>query len=107
MAQPITITIPHKLGKAEARARIAEGFSKLSSQVVSAHLANFQQGWERDRLSFRAQTLGQTVAGRLDVNESDIRIEVDLPAFLAGLADKIAGKLKREGALLLEDKRKR
>jgi hypothetical protein len=104
MAQPITITIPHKLGKAEARARVAEGFSKLSAQVASASIANFQQDWEDDRLSFRAQTLGQTVAGRLDVNESDIRIEVDLPAFLAGLADKIAGKLKREGTLLLEKK---
>jgi hypothetical protein len=107
MATPITINIPHKLGKTEARARISEGFSKLSSQVAGAHIANFQQGWEGDRLSFRAQTLGQTISGRLDVNENDIRIEVDLPAFLAGLADKIAGKLKREGALLLEDKRKR
>lgn len=107
MAQPITITIPHQLGKAEARARITEGFDKLSSQVIGAHLANFQQGWDGDRLSFRAQTLGQTVAGRLDVNEKDIRIEVDLPALLAGLANKIAGKLKREGALLLDDKRQR
>jgi hypothetical protein len=107
MAQPITITIPHKLGKTEARARVSEGFGKLTSQVTSAHLANFQQGWEGDRLSFRAQTLGQTIAGRLDVGDNDIRIEVDLPAFLANLADKIAGKLKREAALLLEDKSRR
>jgi Putative polyhydroxyalkanoic acid system protein (PHA_gran_rgn) len=104
MATPITITIPHKLGKTEARARIASGFDQLKSQIAGAQIANFQQAWADDRLTFSAQGLGQTINGRLDVNENDIRIEVDLPAFLAGLADKIAGRLKRQGALLLEKK---
>lgn len=104
MATPITIVIPHRLGRAEARRRIETGFGQLQSQISGAHLANMQQTWDGDRLSFAAQALGQRIAGRLDVNESDVRIEVDLPAFLAGIADKIAGKLKREGALLLEKK---
>lgn len=34
----------------------------------------------------------------------DVKIEVDLPGLLGAFADKIAGKLKREGALLLEKK---
>ncbi|GAM97615.1 hypothetical protein U91I_01242 [alpha proteobacterium U9-1i] len=104
MAQPISITIPHRLGKAEARARIVGGFDRLKSQITAAHIANFTQGWDGDRLTFQAQGLGQTITGRLDVNETDIRMEIDLPAFLANLADKIAGKLRREGQLLLEKK---
>ncbi len=104
MAAPITITIPHRLGKAEARNRIAGGFDQLKSQISGASLAQMQQNWEGDRLNFAAQALGQTISGRIDVTDADVRIEVDLPAFLAGLADKIAGKLKRQGTLLLEKK---
>lgn len=104
MAAPITVTIPHKLGKAEARTRIANGFAQLTGQLGAMPLSSMQQAWDGDRLSFSAQTLGQTFTGRIDVNDADIRIEVDLPAFLANLADKIAGRLKRQGTLLLEKK---
>ena len=102
MAAPITITIPHKLAKPEARARIANGFDQLTGQVAGAHLARFHQAWDGDRLNFHAQALGQSVTGRVDVGDHEVRIEVDLPAFLAGLADKISGKLRREARLLLE-----
>ncbi len=104
MAAPITVAIPHKLGKAEARARLADGFAQLTQQFSGAPLTRFQQAWTGDRLNFSAQALGQTFTGRIDVSESDIRIEVDLPAFLAGVADKIAGRLRQQGALLLEKK---
>jgi hypothetical protein len=104
MATPITITIPHKLGKAEARARIEQGFDQLKGQIASANLAQFEHAWTDDRLSFSARTLGQTITGRLDVSDRDLKIEVDLPAFLVGLGDRIAGKLRREGRLLLEKK---
>lgn len=104
MAPPITITIPHRLGKAEARVRIEQGFDRLKAQVGGAQFARFQQGWTGDRLDFHAQGLGQTITGRIDVSDTDVRIEVDLPAFLAGIADKIAGRLRKEGRLLLEKK---
>jgi hypothetical protein len=104
MATPITVTIPHNLGKAEARRRLSEGFSGLQSQIAGAPLANLQQAWADDRLTFSAAMLGQRVNGRVDVDEREVRIEVDLPAFLAGFADKIAGRLKQQGTLLLEKK---
>jgi hypothetical protein len=104
MAQPITVTIPHRLGKAEARARIEAGFGQLENQIAGASLASFNKAWSGDKLSFSANALGQQIAGRIDVDEREVRLEIDLPAFLAGMADAIAGKLKRQGALLLEDK---
>lgn len=104
MATPITVTIPHKLGKVEARARIDNGFAQLKGQIAAANIAQFTQGWEGDRLNFAANALGQRITGRIDVGESDLRIEVDLPAFLVGLADKISGKLRQQGRLLLEKK---
>ncbi|MGE0597428.1 MAG: polyhydroxyalkanoic acid system family protein [Hyphomonadaceae bacterium] len=100
----MTIILPHKLGKAEARARIERGFGQFKAQMAGANLAAMEQGWEGDRLSFSAQALGQRFTGRIDVREDDLKIEVDLPAFLVGLADKIAGKLRKQGTLLLEKK---
>lgn len=108
MAQPITVTIPHKLGKAEARSRIAGGFDQIKDQLGAQSgmmaLTRFSQLWDGDRLSFTAQALGQTIAGRIDVHENDVRIEIDLPALLAGFAEKIVGKLRKQGTLLLEKK---
>jgi hypothetical protein len=43
--------------------------------------------------------------GRLDVRDDAVAIEVDLPAILAALADRISGQLKREAQKLLEAKK--
>jgi hypothetical protein len=58
--------------------------------------------WEGDRLHFEAGTLGQKMTGRLDILEDSVRIEVDLPAILATLAERIVDKLKHEGQKLLK-----
>jgi hypothetical protein len=104
MARPVTITIPHQLGKAEARHRIANGFGQLEAQMAAASVSNVRQGWSGDRLNFSAQALGQTFSGGIDVGEQDVRIEVTLPGLLGMFAGKISGKLKQTGTLLLEKK---
>jgi putative polyhydroxyalkanoate system protein len=104
MSRPITISIPHKLGKAEARSRIENGFDQLKGQMAAASVSRFQHAWAGDRLSFSAQAVGQTLNGRIDIGEEDVRIEVDLPGLLGMFASKIAGKLRQQGTLLLEKK---
>lgn len=104
MARPVTVTIPHKLSKAEARSRVEGSVDQFKAQMAAGGLAQMTHDWAGDRLNFHARMLGQAITGRVDVREDDLRIEVDLPAFLVGLADKIAGKLKKQGRLLLEKK---
>jgi putative polyhydroxyalkanoate system protein len=104
MGRPITITLPHQLGKAEARSRIANGFGQLEAQMAAASVSNVRQAWSGDRLNFSAQALGQTFNGAIDVGEQDIRIEVDLPGLLGMFGKKIAGSLQRQGRLLLDKK---
>lgn len=106
MATPITITLPHKLGKAEARARVERSVGEFKTQLGSMGLGQMQHGWADDRLNFNACMLGQNITGRLDVNESDLRIELDLPAFLVGMASKIARMIKQKGQVLLEPPKK-
>lgn len=106
MGRPISINIPHALGKDEARRRIDEGFGRLSQQMSGGigGMVAFQQHWQNDRLQFEATSLGQKVSGRLDVLPDSVHLELDLPEFLALIADRIKSRLVSETKLLLEKK---
>jgi hypothetical protein len=106
MGRPVHVNLPHSLGKDEARKRIDEGFGRMRQQMTSglAGMLAFQESWEGDRLNFEATSLGQKLTGRLDVRADAVDIEVDLPDFLAALAERIQGSLKKEGQKLLERK---
>jgi hypothetical protein len=103
MSKAITLTLPHELGRAEARRRIDEGFA-LFAQRMGAAAGMLTKSWSGDRLSFVFQALGQSVSGTIDVADTDIRLEVLLPNLLAMIADKVKGRLRKEGQLLLEKK---
>lgn len=106
MPTPITVNLPHQLGKEEARRRIAEGFGKLRTQMTGGllGLVSFQERWEGDRLHFEGGGLGQKITGRIDVMADSVQIQLDLPPLLAAIADRITGKLKNEGQKLLTKK---
>jgi hypothetical protein len=106
LGRPVTVNIPHSLGKDEARRRIEEGFGRMRQQMVGGMgaMLSFQDRWEGDRLHFEGGGLGQKLTGRLDVMPDSVRVELDLPEILAAIADKIAGRLRTEGQKLLEKK---
>lgn len=103
MAETIKVDIPHKLGREAARARIESGFGRVRQEILGG-MIRFEDVWTGDRLDFTARMMGQTVIGRLDVLEDLVHLEMDLPAFLVGIAEKLKGKIRREGQLLLEKK---
>jgi Putative polyhydroxyalkanoic acid system protein (PHA_gran_rgn) len=105
MSTPITITIPHKLGRAEARSRVEASIGNFKDKMGKAGMGKIQHAWSEDKLGFHAQAFGQNITGRIDVRDSELKIEVDLPTFLTAFADKIVCKLKKEGAVLLEKKK--
>ncbi|MGE3143053.1 MAG: polyhydroxyalkanoic acid system family protein [Hyphomonadaceae bacterium] len=104
MGAPITIEIPHKLGKAEARSRIADGFGQMAQQMSAMGVQNLNHGWAEDALSFSGAVMGQAVCGRIEVKEASVRIEAMLPDLLGAAAALFKGKLQRQGTLLLEKK---
>lgn len=103
MAETIKIDIPHKLTREAARQRIAESFGKLRDQAIGG-MVKFEDVWTGDRLDFRARMLGQSVVGRLEVLDSSVHVEIELPMFLAAIANTIKGKLQKGGQVLLEKK---
>ena len=101
MAKPVIVNIPHDLGRDEARRRLETGFGRIRDQI-GAFGVSFQERWEGDRLYFEGGRFGQKIAGRIDVLQDSVRLEVDLPWILAGIADKLQGRVQKEGRLLLE-----
>ena len=100
MSTPLRVSIPHALGRAEARRRIETGFSKLTSQLPGvAALRN--QSWEGDRLAFSLAVLAQTVSGSVEVFETVVTIDIELPGLLGQIAGAFKDRLQKAGKLLL------
>ena len=103
MTEPLVVTIPHRLGKDEAKARIQGGFGRAKTEF--AHLISVQNDtWEGDRLSFAASALGQHAHGTIDVYEGAVRLTVTLPWLLARFAHAVQRVVGQKGQVLLEKK---
>ena len=103
MATPITISIPHQLGRAEARRRIEAGFAKIIRQFPGGGGACSER-WDGDRLTFSLGVMGQTVAGVVDVLDAAVTMEIELPGVLGMIASGVKGRLQKVGQLLLTKK---
>lgn len=105
MQRPIDVDLPHKLGREEARRRIAGNFHKLRDHIPGG-ASHIEERWEGDRLNLAVQAMGQAVEAVIDVEETKVHCRIQLPAMLAMLAGPIEAMLKAKGSdLLLEDKR--
>jgi hypothetical protein len=105
MSKPVVVTIPHELGRAEARRRIDEGAGSLTSQIGA--VGELKRDWQGDVLHFSLQAIGQTVSGTIAVMEREVRLEVRLPGIFAMIANKVKGRLKEQGQFLLEPPKRR
>lgn len=101
MPRPVVVTIPHRLSKAEAKRRLQAGFHNVRSNVGESFMV-LKDDWAEDHLDFKANLLGQSTTGTVDVAEDHVRLEVQLPWVLAMLADKAKALVKRQGQLMLE-----
>jgi hypothetical protein len=95
MSKPVVVSIPHRLGKQAALARLKSGFARARTNFGHEEL------WSGDHLQFCVRSLGQVAAGTIDVKTMPA---VTLPWLLAAFAEKIAPAIRNEGTLLLEKK---
>jgi hypothetical protein len=104
MSKPLVVNIPHDLGQTEAQKRLQEGFGRIREQIGGKGVV-FEERWEGNRLFFNAGVLGQKVSGQVDVEERNVRIEIELPWILAAIAGQLQGRVQKEGQLLLGGKK--
>ena len=102
MAEPLVVTIPHKLGKDEALRRIKPALGKASSSFPA--LAVEEEIWSGDSMTFRVRALGQIAAGKVAVGDQSVRLEVTLPWLLHKFAEVVQKTIAGRGRILLEKK---
>ncbi len=100
MSTPITVTIAHQLGAAEARRRIEAGFENISRQMPGSGTS--RRHWDGDRLSFSVTALGQTISGTLHVLDAAVVLRIELPGVLGMIAHGLKGRLQNAVQLLLK-----
>lgn len=101
MTQPVEVDLPHKLGKDEARRRIANNIHKLEQHLPGG--AEVQSGWTGDQLNLDVAAMGQSVTATIDVMDNKVRLKVLLPPMLGMFSGIIQGALQKKGGALLED----
>lgn len=100
MSTPVSVDIPHQLGRAAARARITGGVGRLGEWIPGG-VAAMKNEWSGDRMLIEVSAMGQTVSGHVDVADDVVRLELQLPGMLGLFADTIREKLAKDGPKLL------
>ena len=96
----LTITIPHQLGREEAKRRIREQASQLLGQEGGL-LQRVEQRWEGDTLHFLVAAVGQSVSGTAQFTDQNVQLDIALPWMLALLAGTMKKQIEQQGRKLL------
>lgn len=105
MQRPIDVDLPHKLGRDEARRRLATNIHKLKDHIPGG-ATHVDSSWVGDRLNLNVHAMGQSVEAQIDVEDAKVHCRLQLPGMLSLFAAPIEAMLKAKGSdLLLEDKR--
>ena len=101
------IDIPHKLGREEAKRRLTGRIGELSSHLPGG-AADVRTEWPTEnRMTLAVDAMGQTVGTVLDIEETHIKLQLQLPAMLGFMSGAIEKAIRAgAGKVLLEDKSK-
>ncbi|BAF90345.1 hypothetical protein AZC_4347 [Azorhizobium caulinodans ORS 571] len=103
MAPPLTVSVPHKLGREEAVRRLQQGTSLLREKFGN-QVQILEETWVDSNLDFRIAAMGQQASGKIEVADDQVNLAVELPYLLHLAGTKIKEMVQKQGALLLEKK---
>jgi putative polyhydroxyalkanoic acid system protein len=100
VSKGITVNVSHSLGAETARLRIETGIAQFRNSLGSK-LSVCEEVWVDNHLDFKIGFMGQICQGKLDVFDSQVRLEIVLPGLLGFFADKVQSVARKKGQLLL------
>lgn len=100
MGTPITLDIPHQLGKEGVRARLDGGIGRITEKIPGGGTVTHR--WNGDVMHFTVAAMGQTIASELTVFDDKVHAVVDLPAFLGMFAGMVKSAIEKEAPKLLK-----
>ena len=106
MSGPVTIDVPHQLGRAAAIERLRSRIGELAGHIPGG-MATVNSSWPSDNvMALEVTTMGQTISARLEVEDTRVRVELVLPMMLSFFSGMISAAVREGGEKLLEDKNK-
>ncbi len=99
MSAPLVVSLPHRLGREEARRRLKTGLTRAAASMPVLKVD--EEKWDGDRMVFRVRALGQAAAGHVNVEDDHVRVEVTLPWLLQRFAEVAQATIRNRGKLLL------
>lgn len=99
---PISIDVPHKLGKAAAIERLKNRIGELDRHIPGGKATASWIG--ENVMALEVATMGQTVSARLEVEDTVVRVQLILPPMLGFFSGMISSAVREGGEKLLEDK---
>ena len=98
------VPLHHSLGKEEVRRRLKSRSHEIGDAIPGG-VADVVTGWpDEDTMTLDIGAMGQTVRGRVLIEEARVIFEVDLPMALSFVEPIIAGAIRDKGQKLLEAK---
>ncbi|HTU89949.1 MAG TPA: polyhydroxyalkanoic acid system family protein [Gemmataceae bacterium] len=97
----LTISIPHQLGRAEAKRRLDELAANVQGQS-GGMLQRVEQHWDGDTLHFQIAAAGQSISGTAQVAEQIVNLDIALPWILSMLAGTVKKQIERQAREVLE-----
>jgi putative polyhydroxyalkanoate system protein len=92
----LSMQIAHTLGRDEATRRIKEQLAKVRGQV-----SDIEEQWQDHTLTFRFKVMGFSVNGTVAVEETVVKIDVELPLAAMMVKGMIEQRLRQEVAGVL------
>lgn len=95
------VAVPHSLDRAEVRRRLDTRRDDMAD-FVPGGLAQIETSWlGEDRMQMVIRAMGQALTGHVDVEDSQVVFEIDLPPALSFVEPMISGALEDKGRKLL------
>ena len=95
------VPIPHNHGREEARRRMQANSHRMGEGIPGG-MAQVETSWpSEDRMALSIQAMGQAVVGHIDVEDTQVVLNVDLPPALGFIEPLVAGAIKQSGQKML------
>jgi hypothetical protein len=100
---PITIDVPHRLGRAGARARMKARVGDLGGHMPGG-MAEITSSWpSEDEMALQVSVMGHSIPVRMEVQDTLVRVHVSLPPMLAMFSGMIGAAVRTGGEKMLQD----
>jgi hypothetical protein len=96
----ISLSVPHQLGQDEAKSRITRLIAESRSQFGDK-VSDLQETWTGNIDAFRFGVMGFSVEGQLDVQPSELRVEIQLPWAALPFKNRIESEIIKHARELL------